>query len=109
VAQVAAPEAQAVALVRSAAGGRAALLEIALLASEPPEGRVLELWLLPAGRPPVSLGLLPASGRLAVPLGPALASGLPGAMLAISDEPAGGSPTGLPGGRLRATVPLTPL
>ena len=61
--------------------------------------RSLELWLLPDDKPPLSLGLVPASGidRLAVraPVGIALQN-IPG--LAVSLEPAGGSTTGAPAG-----------
>jgi anti-sigma-K factor RskA len=61
--------------------------------------RALELWMLPQGQNPRSLGLIPASGvgrvRLPVPAGTALQN-IPA--LAVSLEPAGGSPTGLPTG-----------
>jgi anti-sigma-K factor RskA len=62
--------------------------------------RAYELWVLPAEGNPRSLGLLPTSGnssRTAIP--PALRALLANAQgLAISIEPAGGSPTGLPTG-----------
>jgi anti-sigma-K factor RskA len=55
--------------------------------------------MLPQGQNPRSLGLIPASGigrvRLPVPAGTALQN-IPA--LAVSLEPAGGSPTGLPTG-----------
>ena len=61
--------------------------------------RSLELWLLPDDKPPLSLGLVPASGidRLSVraPVGIALQN-IPA--LAVSLEPAGGSTTGAPTG-----------
>jgi anti-sigma-K factor RskA len=64
-----------------------------------PSGRALELWMLPDGRAPVSMGLIPAAGidRLALrsPVGVALQD-IPA--LAVSVEPAGGSPTGAPTG-----------
>ena len=64
-----------------------------------PPGRALELWMLPDGKAPVSLGLVPASGidRLALrtPVGTALQD-VPA--LAVSVEPVGGSPTGAPTG-----------
>jgi anti-sigma-K factor RskA len=59
-----------------------------------------ELWVLPkGGGNPVSLGLLPREGRLERELSSAqrallLAAG----QVAVSVEPAGGSPTGLPTG-----------
>ena len=63
-------------------------------------GRVPELWLLPAGATrPVSLGLLDPAGanRRTLEGLPADAIG-PGALLEVSLEPPGGSPTGLPTG-----------
>lgn len=58
-----------------------------------------ELWLLPEGRKPVSLGLLPDSGEATLKTPPELRALLePGAALAVSVEPAGGSPTGQPTG-----------
>jgi anti-sigma-K factor RskA len=61
--------------------------------------RALELWMLPDGRPPQSLGLVPATGvervPLRAPVGVALQS-IPA--LAVSLEPPGGSPTGAPTG-----------
>jgi anti-sigma-K factor RskA len=61
--------------------------------------RSFELWLLPAeGGPPVSLAVLDSlDKRFLVP--PAQADRLrPGAKLAVSVEPVGGSPTGAPTG-----------
>lgn len=88
------------AMVIRRAGDRPVLLIEAARVIPPPAGRALELWLIPAGAPaPVSLGLLPASGPAEIALDPARAAELgPGAVLAISEEPTGGSPTGLPTG-----------
>jgi anti-sigma-K factor RskA len=64
-----------------------------------PAGQSLELWALPEGRDPRSLGLVPASGIARVPLAAAAGIALQGTpALAISLEPAGGSPTGKPTG-----------
>jgi len=77
--------------------GRLALR--ALPAAIPPPGKAYELWMLPAGGPPVSLGLLPATGQTEVALGPGQGSRLTTAAgIAVSLEPEGGSPTGLPTG-----------
>ena len=61
--------------------------------------KVLELWLLPTGAAPRSLGVIPAAGvsrvTLAAPPEIALAQ-IPA--LAVSLEPTGGSPTGAPTG-----------
>ncbi len=67
----------------------------------PPDGTsVYELWALPAGGAPQSLGLLATvAGRYESDLSPALVAAIErSANLAISIEPAGGSPTGAPTG-----------
>lgn len=77
--------------------GRLALR--ALAAAQPPPERAYELWMLPAGGAPVSLGLLPTSGTAELTLSPELGLRLQTAAgLAVSVEPAGGSPTGQPTG-----------
>jgi anti-sigma-K factor RskA len=64
-----------------------------------PAGKSLELWMLPDGSAPKSLGVIPASG-----VGRVLLSAPPDVVLAnvpalaVSLEPAGGSPTGAPTG-----------
>ncbi|WP_370161665.1 anti-sigma factor [Limimaricola soesokkakensis] len=72
-------------------------------------GRALELWLIAGDAAPVSLGVLPEDreGRVTVPedLQPLLSQ----AVLAISDEPAGGSPTGAPPGAVLGAGPVTRL
>ncbi|SNR26417.1 hypothetical protein EYF88_00485 [Paracoccus sediminis] len=77
----------------------------------PAAGRDFELWVIEAGRPPVSLGVIPAgapSARLTLDQ-PLRAAIRPGARLAISLEPAGGSPTGLPTGDVVAAGDLRDL
>ena len=72
-------------------------------------GKALELWILPAEGNPVSLGLLPASGEQRRELSAAQRAALAGAkQLAVSLEPAGGSPTGLPTGPVLHVAPLSP-
>lgn len=73
----------------------------------PPEGRVFELWLIAGDAAPVSLGLLDEDASTIIDLPENLLALLPGALLAISDEPPGGSPTGAPTGAVRAAGPLT--
>lgn len=74
----------------------------------PRPGRVLELWLIADGADaPVSLGVLPDSTEARVSLPEAVAQDLPGGVLAISDEPPGGSPTGAPTGDVLAVGPVT--
>jgi len=71
----------------------------ALPLAAPPPGRSYELWLLPSGGAPISLGLLPASGSADLVLGTDLPNRLlTAAGMAVSLEPAGGSPTGQPTG-----------
>ncbi|NDV86307.1 anti-sigma factor [Aurantimonas aggregata] len=73
-------------------------------AEEP--GRVPELWLVPpGGAAPISLGLIDMARPLHVALeGSGL--GMPDAALAVSMEPEGGSPTGLPTGPVVASGAL---
>jgi anti-sigma-K factor RskA len=63
-------------------------------------GRAYELWALPAdGAAPVSLGLMPKSGRITLELNDAQRLALSRSrQIAISLEPPGGSPTGAPTG-----------
>jgi anti-sigma-K factor RskA len=64
-----------------------------------------ELWLIPAGGKPIALGLA-AFGR-SVRLNPKVQIGDPArAILAVSMEPLGGSPTGQPTGPVVATGAL---
>lgn len=80
----------------------------ALRAIPVPPNRVFELWMLPtSGAAPVSLGLLPATGDLVLPLTQASAQILAASStLAVSVEPPGGSPTGAPTGPVVFTAPL---
>lgn len=75
-------------------------------APKPPQAS-LELWLIAEGGSPRSLGLLPqgAEARLAPPPG-ALEDLNPGATLAVSLEPPGGSPSGAPTGPVLAAAIL---
>lgn len=69
--------------------------------------RVLELWLIPADGKPRSLGVISLGGaqRVTVPE-TVLQLVANGAVLAVSLEPVGGSPTGLPTGPVVATGKL---
>ncbi|RKF14957.1 hypothetical protein D6850_08825 [Roseovarius spongiae] len=75
----------------------------------PAPGRSLELWLIAGEEPAISLGVLPDAqkGNMIVPteLRPKLAGGV----LAISDEPEGGSPTGVATGAVLAVGNVTPV
>lgn len=71
------------------------------------EGRALELWLIAGDDAPVSLGLLPEDRDAVIEVSAAIAERLAGGVLAISDEPPGGSPTGAPTGAVLATGQVT--
>ena len=90
-------------------GGRVLTVK-ALAQVEPGPGRALELWALPTSGNPRSLGLIPATGiarlTLPAPAGAALQN-IPA--LAISLEPSGGSPTGLPTGPVLYSGPVQKL
>jgi len=94
---LAGPDAKPALVATAERGSR--YLTVKAVAAQVPPGRALELWMLPDGRSPVSMGLIPASGieRLALraPAG-ALLRDIPA--LAVSVEPPGGSPTGGPTG-----------
>lgn len=65
--------------------------------------RAFEIWLIAEGDAPISLGLVPNESSFTVNLTKAVASKLIGtSLLAISDEPSGGSPTGQPTGAVLA-------
>jgi anti-sigma-K factor RskA len=89
---------QSVWVVSASADGAA--LSVRTLTPQPLSvGQAFELWLVPGDGKPRSLGLISSTGatQLALPkaLQPALVQG---AVLAVSLEPAGGSPTGSPTG-----------
>lgn len=84
------------------------VLKLNRVAGGPAQGRELELWLIAGNAPPVSLGVLPSQAMAALQLPAGVAARLaPDAMLAVSDEPPGGSPTGQPTGAVLATGPLS--
>ncbi len=69
--------------------------------------RSLELWSLPKGGAPQSLGLVPASGIVKLKLAAQLAGDLPQVpALAVSLEPKGGSTTGAPTGPVLYVGPI---
>jgi anti-sigma-K factor RskA len=74
----------------------------------PPAGRDYELWALPKGGAPVSLGLLPYRHSLAHRVLSAMQQQAlaHSTQLAVSVEPPGGSPTGQPTGAVVFVVPL---
>lgn len=70
----------------------------------PAEGRDFELWVIGAqAEAPVSLGVIPADRESLFEITPEIAALIDGGVLAVSDEPKGGSPTGAPTGAILAT------
>ncbi|MEO1797738.1 MAG: anti-sigma factor, partial [Pseudomonadota bacterium] len=82
-------------------------LTVARIAGAPEPGRSHELWLIPPGAAPVSLGVLDAQGRAVVDLSAAAPEALLGAVLGVSSAPQGGSATGAPSGAFLAAGALT--
>ena len=72
-----------------------------------PSGKAHELWALPEGGAPVSLGLMPHMGDRRVVLTAAQRTALANSkQIAVSLEPEGGSPTGAPTGPVLLVAPL---
>jgi anti-sigma-K factor RskA len=84
-------------------------LKIQRKAGAAASGRALELWLIAGKTAPKSLGVLPAAPDATLEVPPDLRAAVPGATLAVSDEPPGGSPTGQPTGAVLATGAVTDL
>lgn len=85
-------------------GGRIAL---AHMSGSKASDRDFELWMIEGSAPPVSMGVLPAGDMITITLSPAVREKLAaGAVLAISLEPLGGSPTGQPTGPVVAAGDL---
>lgn len=75
----------------------------------PAQDRALELWLIAAGAAaPISLGVLPDETEFRVQIEEETGNSIPGATLAVSDEPIGGSPTGQPTGAVLALGEVLP-
>lgn len=72
----------------------ATLVPVSVGAADPAHSH--ELWLIEPEKAPLSLGVLQANGPLRIEISPELLA--TGGILAISLEPAGGSPTGQPTG-----------
>ncbi|WP_108471086.1 anti-sigma factor [Rhodanobacter thiooxydans] len=67
------------------------------------QGHAPELWLIPAGGKPISVGMIARDKPTTIALDPAMLARLrPTAALAVSVEPVGGSPTGQPTGAVIA-------
>ena len=75
-------------------------------AGEATAGRSFELWLIAGKDAPVSLGVLPALATTSINIPENLRAKFKDGILAISDEPTGGSTTGAPTGAVLATGQL---
>ena len=91
----------------TATGDNLVVVPAALLTNDP---RAIELWLILPNQQPRSLGLIQPGQPIRLTIPPDLAGRLtPDAALAVSLEPPGGSPTGLPTGPVIASGKLTSL
>ena len=82
------------------------IIRVRSLAAETPAGRSLELWHVPEGQAPRSLGILQAglNAQTVKDLGRDRSNGI----IAVSVEPEGGSPSGAPTGPIVYTGRLDP-
>lgn len=79
----------------------------ALSGAEVP-GRAYELWAIQGGAAPISMGLVPINARSTVELSDTVRSGWgEGSVLAITLEPEGGAPGGIPSGPVVAQGAVT--
>jgi anti-sigma-K factor RskA len=82
---------------------RSTMLLVPVPAPPDARGRVPELWLIPQGKAPQPLGLLSNDHSHAIIVPPGLRSALTsGSLLAVSLEPPGGAPHGVPTGPIVA-------
>jgi len=87
-----------------AAGAKVAMSHIA---GERAADRDFELWLIEGNNAPMSVGVIPQGGSVSMALDDAMRGIMAsGAVLAISEEPRGGSPTGQPTGPVVAAGDL---
>lgn len=81
-------------------------MRVSVGGAAPAEGRDFELWLIQGEAAPISLGVMPHQGQAAMPIPDDLRALVANATLAITDEPAGGSPQGVATGPLVAAAQL---
>jgi len=80
---------------------------LSLVSGERAAGKDFELWMIEGKNAPVSMGIIPAGQTTHIPVTPAVQQKLAqGAVLAVSVEPTGGSPTGQPTGPVVAAGDL---
>lgn len=84
-------------------------VQITRIAGQAGDGRSLQLWCLVEGVAPRSVAVLTDDPNETVRLPAAWFDGVDSWSLAVSDEPLGGSPTGLPTGDVLAAAQMTAL
>jgi anti-sigma-K factor RskA len=84
----------------------AGVMKMNRIAGTPAANRDFELWLIEGSNKPMSLGVLPQQASATISLPREIVTKLGGAVLAISDEPKSGSPTGQPTGAVLAAGTL---
>jgi anti-sigma-K factor RskA len=82
-------------------------LRLNRIAGNPAANRSFELWLIAGQDAPVSLGVVPSANPARISVPENLRAKFKDGVLAVSDEPQGGSPTGAPTGAVLATGKLT--
>ena len=84
-------------------------LIIAPVSSASPSDRSFEMWVLPKGQAPISLGVMDGKDVVTIDTDKLIGPDGSRATLAVSVEPLGGSPTGLPTGPVVASGQLQPI
>ncbi|TQS73382.1 hypothetical protein ERN12_06490 [Rhodobacteraceae bacterium] len=84
------------------------MLRIIREAAQPQADHSMELWLIPKGGQPISLGLMPDEKDAMMPMKADMSDMMmhEGGMIAVTAEPLGGSPSGVPTGEVLASGPL---
>jgi len=84
-------------------------LIIAPVTGASPGDKSFEMWVLPKGQSPISLGVMDGHDVVAIDTDKLIGPDGSRATLAVSIEPRGGSPTGLPTGPVVASGQLQPI
>lgn len=81
-------------------------MRVSMGGNAPAPGHDFELWVIAGEAKPISLGVMPRQGKAAMPIPEAIRPMLAEAVLAITEEPLGGSPEGVATGPLVAKAAL---
>ena len=71
-----------------------------------PESSILQVWAHGEGAPAISVGLWPEGDTIRLAMSQTIAAVQGVLKLGVSEEPAGGSPTGSPSGRVYGTLDI---